>query len=138
MLIKFIRSVLLWSAFFTATFFVYVLSANAALEIVDPVTLCERFDVPKEKKGCLNFVKKNAPDTYVASSCGALDDDKVFMECLKFATKAELDPKALEGCSPAKLSDKERMNCLHRLSSKNKDKFQRLPANLKPQAKPKK
>lgn len=107
------------------------LETRAALEIVEPAALCDRFEKKADEKKCLNFVNTKKPDTYVASTCQALDDNKLFMQCLEFATKAEIDPRELETCAQEDLSDQERMSCLRRTADKKGPKFQRLPAQFK-------
>lgn len=106
------------------------LETRAALEIVEPAALCDRFEKKADEKKCLNFVNTKKPDTYVASTCQSLDDNKLFMQCLEFATKAEIDPRELETCAQEDLSDQERMSCLRKTADKKGPKFQRMPAQF--------
>lgn len=114
------------------------LSSHAALEIVEPTALCDRFEKKSEERKCLSFVKSKKPDTYVASACQSMDDDKLFMQCLDFAAKAEVDPRDLETCAQEDLSDQERMSCLQRTAQRKGGKFQRLPAQFNPKTSGKK
>lgn len=106
------------------------LESQAALEIVEPAALCDRFEKKADEKKCLNFVNTKKPDTYVSSTCQSLDDNKLFMQCLEFATKAEIDPRELESCAVEEMSDQERMSCLRKTADKKGSKFQRLPAQF--------
>lgn len=127
--LRFVEVLLCLAVFGVMTF--NVARTEAALEVVDPSSLCERFTSPSEIQKCEKFVETKKPDTYIASSCQALDDDKLFMSCLEFATKAEVDPRALENCGGDKLSDQERWSCLQKTASRpTSSKFQRMPAQI--------
>lgn len=106
------------------------LESRAALEVVEPAALCDRFDRKADEKRCLNFVNAQKPDTYVASTCQAMDDNKLFFQCLEFAAKAEVDPRELEACAGEDMSDQERLSCLKKTADKKGVKFQRLPAQF--------
>lgn len=104
-------------------------NAFAALEIVDPGSLCERFEKKEDLKNCQQLVDTKRPDTYVASACQNLDDNKLFLQCLDFASRVEVDPKQLETCAKEELTDQERWSCLQKTAKLAVGKYQRLPAS---------
>lgn len=106
------------------------IESRAALEVVEPAALCDRFDHKSEEKKCLKFVNDKKPDTYVSSTCQAMDDNKMFFQCLEFAAKAEVDPRELEACATEDMSDQERLSCLKKTADRKGSKFQRLPAQF--------
>jgi len=125
-------SVLLFS-FFISTLTAW--ASLAALEVVEPAALCDRFEKKSDEAKCLKFVNEKKPDTYVSSTCQSIDDNNLFMQCLDFATKAEIDPRELETCAVEDLSDQERWACLKKTAKNSGTQFQRLPAEYRPQKK---
>lgn len=107
---------------------------HAALEVVEPTALCDRFAKKSEVQACLKLVDQKKPDTYFASACNALEDHKIFMQCLEFAAQAEVDPRQLDSCGKEEFTDQERWGCLKKMAQQKNSKFQRVPANLSPRS----
>lgn len=105
------------------------LESHAALEIVEPTALCDRFEKKDELELCQKFVAAKKPDTYFASACQSLNDAKLFMKCLETAAKAEVDPKQLDSCGGEDVEDPARWSCLQKLASQKASQFQRMPAS---------
>lgn len=105
------------------------LAKAQALDVVDASVLCDRFIGGSERNQCLEFVKKQKPDTYVSSVCHYLFDDKIFDSCLKLAARVSINPKELTLCSDSEMSDPDRLNCIKKRSRSGRE-FQRMPASF--------
>lgn len=114
----------------TSLLFSLLVSTSAhALDVVDASVLCDRFIGGSERNQCLDFVKKQKPDTYVSSVCHYLFDDKIFDSCLKLAARVSINPKELVLCSDSDMGDQDRLNCIKKRSRTGRE-FQRMPASF--------
>lgn len=113
--------------------------SRAALEVVEPSALCERFERKNDVQKCMKLVNEQKADAYVASSCDNLEESKLFMKCLEFSTQAEVDPRQLEKCgSDPQMADEARWKCIQGSAGRGASKFQRMPAQFQPKETPRK
>ncbi|MBX2986876.1 MAG: hypothetical protein KF802_03175 [Bdellovibrionaceae bacterium] len=107
----------------------------AAIDAVNPETLCERFLKDADRQSCRQQAKKLDLDWYAASVCALVDSDSEFMSCWQDVNGRHYSPPDLVECVTEDMADSERRDCLKRISLKNA-KRDRLPASSPAAKKP--
>lgn len=90
----------------------------AALNPVEPSTLCERFIQKKDKKNCEDQAKKLDLDWYAATVCDLIENDTQFLKCWAEVDGKIFSPPDLIDCVSDDLQDDERRSCLQKTSLK--------------------
>lgn len=88
----------------------------AALNPVEPSTLCERFIQKKEKRNCEEQAKKLDLDWYAATVCDLIESDTQFLKCWADVDGKIFSPPDLIDCASDDLQDEERRSCLQKTS----------------------
>lgn len=104
------------------------------VEPINPDSLCERFLKESDQAACLKKTKKMDLDWYAVSVCNRIEDDDVFMDCLKKIDGKGYAPAALASCAGEDVKDEARTGCLMKIGTLES---KRAPASgAKPSAKP--
>lgn len=99
----------------------------AALNPIEPSTLCDRFIQDQDKKQCERQAIKLDLDWYAASVCDLLDSDSQFLKCWTEVDGKIYSPPDLIDCVSEDLVDEDRRACLRRVSKKD-SATSRVPA----------
>lgn len=105
---------------------------SLALDMTNPVSLCDRFLSETEQQACEKRVSALKPDWYLATTCGKQDDDQIFFECLELTKTGQFAPLKLDLCTMDNLVDSDRMTCIKAARTDSKEAFQQpRPAQQK-------
>ncbi|HRO67393.1 MAG TPA: hypothetical protein PL182_07505 [Pseudobdellovibrionaceae bacterium] len=101
----------------------------AALNPVEPSTLCERFIREKDKGRCQEKAKVMDLDWYAATVCDLIESDDQFLRCWSDVDGKIYSPPDLVDCASDDLTDEARRACLVKISLKTAPSS-RIPASI--------
>lgn len=105
------------------------LAGGAAIEPINPESLCERFLKPADQSACVQRAKSMDLDWYAVSICNKIDDDDAFTDCWKKINGRSYSVPQLASCADETMTNSKRLQCL--MKSESRGKSERSPASIK-------